>query len=166
MIPACDSFSPAFCMVYSAYKLSKQADHIQPCCTSFPILNQSFVPCLVLTVASSLTYRFLRRREMWSGIPISKNFPQFVVIHTVNEVDVFSGIPSLSLWSNKCWQYLLLRLLWTKDSGATFPLSQANYKDGRSSSRPGLRITMEKEGGVLDTVGSFFKSYWDLLSAL
>ena len=32
---------------------------------------------------------------MWSGIPISKNFPQFVVIHTVkgfrvvNEVDVF-----------------------------------------------------------------------------
>ena len=34
---------------------------------------------------------------MWSGIPISKNFPQFVVIHTVKgfgivkkaEVDVF-----------------------------------------------------------------------------
>ena len=34
--------------------------------------------------------------EFFSGIPISfKNFPQFVVIHTVNEAEVicFSGIP-------------------------------------------------------------------------
>ena len=39
---------------------------------------------------------------MWSGIPISKNFPQFVVIHTVKgfnivseaEVDVFLELPS------------------------------------------------------------------------
>ena len=37
---------------------------------------------------------------MWSDIPSLKNFPQFVVIHTVNgfcvinetEVDIFSGI--------------------------------------------------------------------------
>ena len=38
---------------------------------------------------------------MWSGIPISKNFPQFVVIHTVKgfsivneaEVDIFLEFP-------------------------------------------------------------------------
>ena len=30
----------------------KESDMIQPCCTPFPILNQSIVPRLVLTVAS------------------------------------------------------------------------------------------------------------------
>ena len=42
-------------------------------------------------------YRFLKRQVKWSGIPILKNFPQFVVTHTVKgfnivneaEVDVF-----------------------------------------------------------------------------
>ena len=38
---------------------------------AFPIWNQSVVPCLVLTVASWLVYRFLRRQVRWSGIPIS-----------------------------------------------------------------------------------------------
>ena len=52
LIPAGASPSPAFCMLYSAYKLTKQGDNIQPWCTPFPILNQSVVPCLVLTVAS------------------------------------------------------------------------------------------------------------------
>ena len=38
--------------MYSAYKLNKQGDNIQPWCTPFPIWNQSVVPCPVLTVAS------------------------------------------------------------------------------------------------------------------
>ena len=50
-IPACASSSPAFYMMYSAYKLNKQDDNIQPWCTPFPIWNQSVVPCSVLTVA-------------------------------------------------------------------------------------------------------------------
>ena len=33
LIPACASFSPAFHMMYSAYKLNKQGDNIQPWCT-------------------------------------------------------------------------------------------------------------------------------------
>ena len=37
---------------YSAYKLNKQGDNIQPCGTPLPIWNQSVVPCPVLTVAS------------------------------------------------------------------------------------------------------------------
>ena len=44
--------------VYSAQKLNKQGDSIQP----FPIFNQSVVPCLVLTVDSWSVYRFFRRR--------------------------------------------------------------------------------------------------------
>ena len=42
LIPPCDSCSLAFHMMYSAYKLNKQADNIQPCHTLSPILNQSF----------------------------------------------------------------------------------------------------------------------------
>jgi len=42
----------AFLIMYSAYKLNKHGDNIQPCCIPFPILNQSIVPCPVLTVVS------------------------------------------------------------------------------------------------------------------
>ena len=56
---------------YSAYKLNKQGDNIQPWCTPFPIWSQSVVPCPVLTVASWPAYKFLKRQIRWSGIPIS-----------------------------------------------------------------------------------------------
>ena len=59
LIAAYASSSPAFLMMYSAYKLNKQGDNIQPWRTPFPIWNQSVVPCPVLTVASWPAYRFL-----------------------------------------------------------------------------------------------------------
>ena len=37
LVPACASSSPAFCMMYSACKLNKQGDSIQPWCTPFPV---------------------------------------------------------------------------------------------------------------------------------
>ena len=98
LIPACASSSPAFLMRYSAYKLNKQGDNIQPWHTPFLIWNQSIIPCTVLTVASWLAYRFLRRHIRWSGISISwRIFHSFVVIHAVKgfgvvnkaRVDVF-----------------------------------------------------------------------------
>ena len=45
-ISACASSSLAFLMMYSAYKLNKQGDNIEPCHTPFPILNQFIVSCL------------------------------------------------------------------------------------------------------------------------
>ena len=86
---------------HSAYKLNKQGNNIQPCCTPFLILNQSVVPCLVLTITSWPAYRFLRRQVRWSGIPISLRIFQFVEIHTVKsfrvvneaEIDVFLKLP-------------------------------------------------------------------------
>ena len=71
LIPARDSSSLTFHMMYTAYKSNKQGDNIQPCCTPFPTLNQSVVPCKVLTVASWPTYRFFRSQVRWSGIPNS-----------------------------------------------------------------------------------------------
>ena len=52
LIPACASSCLAFCMMYSAQKLNKQGDNIQPWGTPFSIWNRSIVSCLVLTVAS------------------------------------------------------------------------------------------------------------------
>ena len=52
IFPVCDSSSWAFHTMYSAYNFNKQSDDIQFCHTSFPIVNQSIVSWLVLTVAS------------------------------------------------------------------------------------------------------------------
>ena len=54
LIPTCDSSSLAFRMMHSAYKWNKQGDNIQPCPTPFPVLNQSVVPYLVLTVVNRM----------------------------------------------------------------------------------------------------------------
>ena len=64
LIKRLHSSSLLFCMMYSAYKLNKQGENIQPWHTAFPILNQSVVPYLVLTIALDLIYRFLRRQEV------------------------------------------------------------------------------------------------------
>ena len=71
LISACNSFSPAFLMMCSVYRLNKQGDGRQPCHTPFSILNQSVVPYRVLTVASWPAHRFLRRQVRWPCIPIS-----------------------------------------------------------------------------------------------
>ena len=68
LIPACASSSPAFLIMYSAYKLNKL--NTQPWHIPFLIWNQSVVPCPVLTVASWPAYRFLKRKIRWSGTPI------------------------------------------------------------------------------------------------
>ena len=96
LIPACASSSPAFLMMYSAYKLNEQDDNIQPWRIPFPIWNQSVVPCPVLTVASWSAYKFLKRH---GGLvfPTLSEFSTFIVIHTVRgfgivnkaEIDVF-----------------------------------------------------------------------------
>ena len=123
-------------MTYSAYKLNKQGDNIQPWHVSLPIWNQSVVPCPVLGVVSWSAYRYLRRQVRWSGSPILKNFPQFVLIHTIKgfgvvnkvKVDVFlelscffdsptdvgnliSGSSAFSKSSLNIWNFTILVLL-------------------------------------------------------
>ena len=83
------SFSPAFCMKYSSYKLNKQGDNIQPWHTLFLIWNQSVVPCPVLTAASGTCIQISQEagKVVWYS-HLFKNFPQFVVIHTVKDFGV------------------------------------------------------------------------------
>ena len=97
LIPACVSSSPAFLMMYSAYKLNKQSDNIQ--------LDE-----LLFLFGTSLLFHTSSNCCFLTGIQISQeadqvvwyshlfqNFSQFIVIHTVNgfgivnkvEIDVF-----------------------------------------------------------------------------
>ena len=121
--------------------LNKQDDNIQPWQTPFFVLNQSVVSYPVLTVGSWSACRFLRRQVKCSYL--LKNFPQFVVMHTVKgfsivieaEVDVFlefscffydstdvgnliSGSSAFSKSSLNIWEFLGHILL--KPSTETF----------------------------------------------
>ena len=111
LIPACASSSLEFHMTYSAYKLNKQGDDIQPWCTPFPICNLSIVPCPFLSVASWPAYRFLRRPVRWSGIPIVEEFSTVCIDRQSQRLwhsqlsIYFSGTLLLFQGSNRCWQF-------------------------------------------------------------
>ena len=113
LIPAHASSSPAFFIMYSAYKLNKQGDNIQPWPTPFPIWNQSILPCPILTVASWPACRFLKRQVRWSGISISLRIFHTLLWSTQSKLchsqwsrsRCFSGTLLRFLWSNRCWQF-------------------------------------------------------------
>ena len=102
-------------MMYSAYKLNKQGNNIQPWDTPFPIWNQSIVPCLVLTCfLTCIQVSQEADKVVWYS-RLFKNFPHFVVIHIVKafnivneaEVDFFLNSLAFFLWFNGCWQFYL-----------------------------------------------------------
>ena len=107
LIPACASSSPAFLMMYSAYKLNKQGDNIQPWCTPFPVWNQSAVPCTVLTVASCSNCCIQISQEVGQVVWYShlfKNVPQFVVIHTIKGFGIVDET-KLAIFESRWWVY-------------------------------------------------------------
>ena len=112
LIPACASSSLAFHMMYPAYKLNKQGDNIQPWCTPFQFWTCCFTSSSNCCFLSCIQISQEADKVIWYS-HLLKNFPQFVVIHTVKcfsivneaEVDIFFLIPLLFLWSNRCWQF-------------------------------------------------------------
>ena len=103
LIPACASSSPAFLMMYSAYKLNKQGDNIQPWRTLFLFgtslmfhvhSNSCFLTCIQISQEAG--------QLAWYS-HLFRSFPQFVVIHTVKgfglvnkaEIDVFLKLPCI-----------------------------------------------------------------------
>ena len=77
LIPACASSSPAFHMMYSAYKSSKQGDSIQPWHTPFPIWNQSVVLCPVVTCFLTRIQISQEAGKVFWYSHLFENFPQF-----------------------------------------------------------------------------------------
>ena len=90
LIPACASSSPAFHMMCTADKLNKQfpIPNLEPVCCFMCSSNCCFLTCIQISQEAG--------KVVWYS-PFFKNFPQFVVIHTVKgfgivnkaEVDVF-----------------------------------------------------------------------------
>ena len=108
--------------MYTAYTLKKEGDNIQqPCLTPSPTVNQSVVPCLVLTVASWPIYSFLRGQVRRSGIPTSLRIFHSVLWSTRqwSRSRSFSRTPLLSPWSN--------------DEGNFISGSSASWKPGCTS---------------------------------
>ena len=101
LIPACASSSLAFHMMYSAYKVSKQGDNIQPCsiasfpnlepvCCSTSSFNCCFLPCIQISQEAG--------KVVWHT-HLLKNFPFCCDPHSQKlccgrkaEVDVFQEL--------------------------------------------------------------------------
>ena len=83
LISAFASSSPAFHMIYSACKLNKQGDNIQPKYSFSNLEPVSYSPsgfnCCFLTC---IQISKEAGKVVWYS-HLLKNFPQFVVIHTV-----------------------------------------------------------------------------------
>src|SRR5574341_606737 len=84
LIPTCVSSSPAFLMMYSAYKLNKQGGQytaltysfscLEPVCCSMSNSNCFFLICIQISQEAGQVVCYSHHL---------KNFPQFIVIHTV-----------------------------------------------------------------------------------
>ena len=109
LIPACASSSPAFHMMYCKKAgwqytvLMHCFPDLEPVCCSTSSSNCCFLTCIQLSQESG--------QVVWYS-HLFKNFPQFVVIHTIKgfgivnkeEVDVFLKL-LLFQWSNGCWRF-------------------------------------------------------------
>ena len=74
LIPACASSSPAFLIMFSAYKLNKQDDNIQPWGTPFPIWNQFVVHVQFCCFLTCIEVSQEAVQVVWYS-DLFKNFP-------------------------------------------------------------------------------------------
>ena len=81
LIPACDSSSPAFHMMYSAYKLNKQSDNIQPCHT--PALAGGFFTTETPGICGILTH--VQNVAFWGKKPSCLALADFCNINIPNK---------------------------------------------------------------------------------
>ena len=152
LIPAGASSSLAFHMMCSAYKLNKLGDNIQSWCTPSPILNQSVVPCPVLTDASWPAYRFLRRQVRWSGVPIS-----WRTFHSL----LWSIQSRLwhSQWSrSRCFSEILLFFQWSMDVGNLISGFSAFSKSNLDIWKFTVHVMLKPS---LENFEYYFTSVWD-----
>ena len=140
-------------MIYSAYKLNKQGDNIQPWRTPFPIWNQScclsssnccFLTCIQVSQAAG--------QVVWYS-HLFENFPQFIVIYTVKGFDIV----------NEAEIDVFLELSWNFFND---PVNVGNLISGSSAfSKSSLNIwkftvhILLKPG--LENFEHYFASMWD-----
>ena len=96
---------PSLLLHYSAFKLNKQGDNIRPWRTPFPIWDQSVVPCLVLTCSLTCIQVSQEAGQVVWYSHLLKNFPQFVVIHTVKGFSIVSEAEVVVFLEFSCFFY-------------------------------------------------------------
>ena len=122
LIPAHYSSSLTFFMMYSAYKLSKQGDDIQPWHTPFPILNQSAFPNPILTCCFLTCIQVSQEtNKVVSYSQLFKNFPQPVVIHIVKGFSILNEAESMFFRKSLAffiiqWILAIWSLVWSSKS--------------------------------------------------
>ena len=107
LILPCASSSLAFCMMYSACKLNKQDDNTQPWQTPFPTWNQS-VHCSVFSSNCCFLTCIQVLQEAGKVVWYSqflKNFPKFIVIHTIKGISIFNETEELFFLEFSCFFY-------------------------------------------------------------
>ena len=137
--------------MYSAYKLNKQGDNIQPWCTPFPIWNQSVIPCPVL-VLPGLHTDFSRGRSGGLVFPSLSEFSTVYCIHTVKGFGIVNKAEIDVLLELSCFFY--------------DPVDVGNLISGSSAfSKTSLNIwkftvhVLLKSG--LENIKHHFTSVWD-----
>ena len=111
---ACVSSSLVFLMMYSAYKLNKHGDNIQPWCTPSPIWNQSVVPCPVLTITDTLPNKIHRWQiSMWkfSSHRMSSSISTIMIYHYLFEwsnLRILVTPMLIKMWSSRNSHTLLI----------------------------------------------------------
>ena len=115
--------------------------NVEPVHCSMPISNCCFLICIQISQEAG--------KMVWY-FHLIKNFPQFVVIHTVkgfgivNKADVFSGI--------------LLHCLWSKDVGNLISDSSAFSKSSLNIWKFSVHILWKPS---LENLELYFASMWD-----
>ena len=71
----------------------------------FPIWNQSIVSCPVLTVASWFAYVYQKTGKVVCYSHLFKNFPQFVVVHTIKDFSIVNKAEVEILLEFHCFLY-------------------------------------------------------------
>ena len=134
-------------MMYSAPKLNKQGDGIQPSCTpvccSMSSSNCSFLTCIQISQEAG--------QVVWYS-HLLKNFPQFVVIHTVKGFGI----------DNKAELVIFLELSYFFDD----PTNVGNLISGSSAFSKSSLIIWKFTAHVLlkpslDNFEHYFASMWD-----
>ena len=125
LILACASSSPAFLMRYSAFKLNKQGNNIQPWHTPFPIWNQSIVPVVPGHPGPPKT------QEVWDSRPLTYMDPFRVLF-----------------FSHSVTSKLVLIIVYPIFSKKAFHILQASgsIKPGCVPGNHGLRVLLRDPG--------------------
>ena len=111
LIPACASSSLVFLRMYSAYKLNKLDDNIQPWCTPFPIWTSLLFHVQFYLLLPDLHTGVSRGRSGGLVFPSLQEFSSlfwstvkgFGIVNKA-EIDIFLEL-SLFQWSDGCWQF-------------------------------------------------------------